>query len=239
MVCDGSTDDTADCASAVVRPAPAASSLRENQGKGWRSVTASTTRWPSGRLAGRRPRYRPGGDHGGGSWLRARRRIDAVVGCQAPSDARGQLPLIRRVYSCGFQFLVRALFRINVRDTQVGAKLFRREMARHRGPAADRSSARRLDLEFLAVGADFGFDRIEETPIALDYRSPAAGSRTGGRPAHVRGHARDRVPDPPAPSVRPPLAALQRQRTDAAAREVPLEADQILTGLRHRPHRGR
>ena len=27
-----------------------------------------------------------------------------------------------------------------------------------------------FDLEILAVGAEFGFDRIEEAPVALDYR---------------------------------------------------------------------
>ena len=95
--------------------------------------------------------------------------VDAVVGSKRHPDSSVRYPLIRRIYSAGYQLLVRVLFRIKVRDTQVGAKVFRREMLDTVAPLL---LVKRwaFDLEVLAVGAEFGFDRIEETPVALEYK---------------------------------------------------------------------
>lgn len=95
--------------------------------------------------------------------------VDAVVGSKRHRSSRVRYPLIRRVYSWGFQSLVRLLFRINVRDTQVGAKVFRREMLDTVAPLL-LVKRYAFDLEVLAVGAEFGFDRIRETPVDLNYR---------------------------------------------------------------------
>ena len=98
-----------------------------------------------------------------------REPIDAVIGSKRHPGSHVDYPLIRRIYSAGYQLLVRALFRINVRDTQVGAKVFRREMLDVVCPLV---LVKRwaFDLEVLAVGAEFGFDRIEEAPVTLEYR---------------------------------------------------------------------
>ena len=95
--------------------------------------------------------------------------VDAVVGSKRHPDSHVRYPLLRRIYSAGYQLLVRLLFRVNVRDTQVGAKVFRREMLDVVAPLV---LVKRwaFDLEVLAVGAEFGFDRIEESPVALDYK---------------------------------------------------------------------
>ena len=68
-----------------------------------------------------------------------------------------------------YQQLVRLLFRLEVRDTQVGLKVFRREVAEQVLPLL---LVKRFafDLELLAVARAFGFDRIRELPIRLDYR---------------------------------------------------------------------
>ena len=150
-----------------------------------------------------------------------------MIGSKRHPDSAVHYPLIRRVYSWGFQLLVRALFRINVRDTQVGAKLFRREMLDTVVPLL-LIKRYAYDLELLAVGAEFGFDRIEEMPVRLDYRFSGSGIGSAA--------VRRMFVDTLAIAYRIHLrhwyvrryAALQRQRTDAAAREVPLEADQIL-----------
>ncbi len=95
--------------------------------------------------------------------------IDAVVGSKRHPDSSLRYPLIRRIYSGGYQILVALLFRVTVRDTQVGAKLFRREMLDTVAPLL---LVKRwaFDLEVLAVGAEFGFDRIEESPVELHYQ---------------------------------------------------------------------
>lgn len=100
--------------------------------------------------------------------------IDAVIGSKRHPKSRVVYPRIRRLYSWGFQMLVSTLFRINVRDTQVGAKVFRRELLETVAPLL-LVKRYAFDLEVLAVGAEFGFDRIEEAPIELSYRFTGSG----------------------------------------------------------------
>jgi glycosyltransferase involved in cell wall biosynthesis len=144
------------------------------------------------------------------------RSVDAVIGSKRHPSSRVDYPLIRRFLSSGFQLLVRLLFRINVRDTQVGAKVFRGEMLATVVPLL-LIKQYAFDLEVLAVGADFGFDRIEEAPIRLDYRFTGTGiTKEAVQRMFIdtlaiayRIHVRHWY-------VRQ-FAALQRQRTDAQA----------------------
>jgi glycosyltransferase involved in cell wall biosynthesis len=100
--------------------------------------------------------------------------VDAVIGSKRHPDSEVDYPRIRRVYSWGFQTIVRMLFRLRVRDTQVGAKLFRREMVDTVLPLL-LIKRYAFDLEVLAVGAAFGFDRVRELPVHLDYRFTGTG----------------------------------------------------------------
>jgi dolichol-phosphate mannosyltransferase len=95
--------------------------------------------------------------------------IDAVIGSKRHSDSQVDYPLLRHLLSWGFQLLARSLVQVNVRDTQVGAKVFRREMLDLVVPLL-LIKRYAFDLELLAVGGQFGFDRIEEMPVQLDYR---------------------------------------------------------------------
>lgn len=95
--------------------------------------------------------------------------IDAVIGSKRHRDSQVDYPLHRRVLSWAFQLLARSLVQVNVRDTQVGAKVFRREMLDVAVPLL-LIKRYAFDLELLAVGVEFGFDRIEEMPIRLHYR---------------------------------------------------------------------
>jgi O-antigen/teichoic acid export membrane protein/glycosyltransferase involved in cell wall biosynthesis len=104
--------------------------------------------------------------------------VDAVIGSKRHPQSQVEYPRIRRVLSGGFQALVRILFRIKVRDTQVGAKVFRGEMLRTVVPLL-LIKRYAFDLEVLAVGAEFGFDRIEETAVELDYRFTGTGINLG------------------------------------------------------------
>jgi glycosyltransferase involved in cell wall biosynthesis len=95
--------------------------------------------------------------------------IDAAIGSKRHAESSVDYPATRRLYSAVYQLLVRSLFRLNVRDTQVGAKLFHREMLTTIIPLL-LCKQHAFDLEVLAVGAEFGFDRVEEVPIRLAYR---------------------------------------------------------------------
>jgi glycosyltransferase involved in cell wall biosynthesis len=228
VVCDGSTDGTADCARAVGDPRVRVLRYELHQGKG---VAISTgLAHARGRLVG---------------WLdsdldihpdvivEAARRferepaVDAVVGSKRHPRSAVAYPLIRRVYSWGFQLLVRALFRVNVRDTQVGAKLFRREMLDTVAPLL-LIKRYAYDLELLAVGAEFGFDRVEEVPVQLDYRFSGSGITSAA--------VRRMLVDTLAIAYRIHLrhwyvrrfAALQRARMAAAEEDHVIEQDRIV-----------
>jgi dolichol-phosphate mannosyltransferase len=100
--------------------------------------------------------------------------VDAAIGSKRHPESRVQYPLSRRFFSLVYQLLVRILLRVNVRDTQVGAKVFRREMLEVVAPLL-LIKQYAFDLEVLAVGAEFGFDRIHELPVELDYRFTGTG----------------------------------------------------------------
>jgi glycosyltransferase involved in cell wall biosynthesis len=169
VVCDGSTDDSPRFARAIEDPRVRVFHYAENAGKGHAILYGLTQ--ARGRLVGWLDSDL---DISPESLVLAARRfdtepVDAVVGSKRHPDSSVQYPAIRRLYSWGYQLMVRVLFRVNVRDTQVGAKVFRREMIDTVAPLL---LVKRwaFDLEVLAVGAEFGFDRVEEAPVSLRYR---------------------------------------------------------------------
>lgn len=101
-------------------------------------------------------------------------RLDLAIGSKRHPDSIVHYPLARRVASWLYQQLVRALFRLNVRDTQVGLKVFRREVVEQVMPLL-LVKRYAFDLELLAVSRSLGFDRIRELPIALTYRFTGSG----------------------------------------------------------------
>ena len=103
--------------------------------------------------------------------------LDFAIGSKRHPDSRVHYPRSRRVASWMFQQLVRLLFRLKVRDTQVGLKVFRREVADEVLPLL-LVKRYAFDLELLAVSRALGFDRMREMPIALDYRFTGSGVRS-------------------------------------------------------------
>ena len=94
---------------------------------------------------------------------------DVVVGSKRHPLSQVRYPWPRRVQSLAYQLLVRALFRVKVRDTQTGLKMFRREVAEK---VVDAALVKRFafDLELLVLARHFGYGRIIEAPVRIDYR---------------------------------------------------------------------
>jgi glycosyltransferase involved in cell wall biosynthesis len=94
---------------------------------------------------------------------------DAVIGSKRHPLSRVSYPRSRRFQSALYQLVVRVLFRLDIRDTQTGLKLFRREVLEQVVPllAIKRFA---FDLELLVVSQFLGFRRICEAPIALDFQ---------------------------------------------------------------------
>jgi glycosyltransferase involved in cell wall biosynthesis len=110
------------------------------------------------------------------SFLAAMQRdsLDAAIGSKRHPASRVDYPRRRRLYSWLYQQLIRMLFRLEVTDTQVGIKLFRRELV---DAVVPHLLVKRyaFDLELLAVAHDTGFRRIGEQPVRLDYGSTGTG----------------------------------------------------------------
>jgi glycosyltransferase involved in cell wall biosynthesis len=106
-----------------------------------------------------------------------RENLDFVIGSKRHPDSQVHYPRSRVVASWLFQQLVHLLFRLDVRDTQVGLKVFRREVAEQVLPLL-LVKRYAFDIELLAVARAFGFSRVEEMPVVLDYQFTGSGVRS-------------------------------------------------------------
>src|SRR5918996_144849 len=110
------------------------------------------------------------------SYLEIARRDepDLAIGSKRHPASIVEYPRSRRVLSWGYQQLNRLLFGLNVRDTQVGLKVFRRQVAEEVFPLllVKRFA---IDLELLAVARALGFSRVRELPVRLDYKFSGSG----------------------------------------------------------------
>lgn len=93
---------------------------------------------------------------------------DVIVGSKRHPVSKVSYTLLRRVLSVGYYFIVKILFRISVRDTQAGIKVFKRKVLEDILP---RLLEKKYcgDLEMLVVARSRGFKRIFEAPIELRY----------------------------------------------------------------------
>lgn len=93
---------------------------------------------------------------------------DVVLGSKRHPDSKIQYPLYREILSWGYQQMTHILFGINVRDTQVGMKLYKRNILEEVLP---RLLVKKFafDIEILAVSYHLGYKKIYEAPIELNF----------------------------------------------------------------------
>jgi len=94
-------------------------------------------------------------------------KADIIVGSKRHPVSKVHYPWLRRVLSWGYQMLTRLFFDLEVRDTQVGAKLFRRPVVTKILPLLLVKDWA-FDIELLAVAYHKGFKNIYESPIELE-----------------------------------------------------------------------
>jgi glycosyltransferase involved in cell wall biosynthesis len=94
---------------------------------------------------------------------------DIVLGSKRHPMSDVHYPPLRRALSWMYHKLGRVLFRVNVRDTQTGLKLIRREVL---AAVLPRMLEKRyaFDLELLVVARMLGYRRVFEAPVHIDYR---------------------------------------------------------------------
>ena len=168
-VSDGSPDDSADVLENAGIPSVRVIRLPENEGKG------SALR--TGLIEGR-GRYLGFIDADGDLDATLLRSFvaaiqsgepDIVYGSKVHRDSRVVYPPLRRVYSLGYRALTRLLFATNVRDTQTGVKLVKREVV---ADVLPRMVEKRFafDLELFVVARKRGHTSFVDVPVAIRER---------------------------------------------------------------------
>jgi glycosyltransferase involved in cell wall biosynthesis len=105
------------------------------------------------------------------SYLDVARRegLDFAIGSKRHPESVVHYPRTRRIASWCYQQLNRLLFRLDVRDTQVGLKVFSRRVVDDVMPLLLVKQFA-FDLELLAVAKALGYGRMKELPVRLEYR---------------------------------------------------------------------
>lgn len=100
--------------------------------------------------------------------VQAETNADVVIGSKRHPQSTLHYPRARKVISAGYFFLVKLLFKMPLRDTQTGIKLFRREVLEN---VFSRMLIKRyaFDLELLVNAHHQGFE-IAEAPVVVDFK---------------------------------------------------------------------
>lgn len=93
---------------------------------------------------------------------------DIIVGSKRHPASKVNYPNNRKLLSLGYQIIIKLLFGMTIRDSQVGIKLFRREVLEDVLP---RLLVKKFafDIEILAVANHLGYRRIFEAPVEIDF----------------------------------------------------------------------
>ncbi len=97
------------------------------------------------------------------------KKADIIIGSKRHPKSKVTYPLRRQFYSGIYQLLIKILFDLNVKDTQVGLKIFRREVLENVIP---KIIVKRyaFDLETLVVASHLGYKNIYEVPIEIKHQ---------------------------------------------------------------------
>lgn len=96
------------------------------------------------------------------------KNADMIIGSKRHPDSKVNYPIHRKLISFLSQAYIVLLFGLNVKDTQVGMKFFKRKVIEDVLP---RLLVKRFafDIEMLVVAYDLGYKRVYESPVNLDF----------------------------------------------------------------------
>jgi len=93
---------------------------------------------------------------------------DIIVGSKRHPVSKVDYPWQREILSIGYQLLVKILFGLKIRDSQVGMKFFKRKVLEDVLPRL-LVKTYAFDIEILAVAHYLGYKRIFEAPINIAW----------------------------------------------------------------------
>jgi len=109
-------------------------------------------------------------------------RADVVIGSKNHPDSIVKYPLIRKILSRGYLYLNFILFQLPISDTQVGMKLYRREVLEYAVPKM-LVKKYAYDLELLVLARYAGY-HIKDAPIELKFNA-GSGFGSGVSPVEI------------------------------------------------------
>lgn len=95
---------------------------------------------------------------------------DIIVGSKLHLASKVNYPTQRKILSIGYRLLVKLLFGLAVKDTQVGMKFFRRKVLEDILPRLLVKNYA-FDIEILAVAYRLSYRRIYEAPVELEFKN--------------------------------------------------------------------
>jgi len=95
---------------------------------------------------------------------------DIIVGSKLHAASKVSYPFHRKILSWGYRILVRILFGLSIKDTQVGIKIYKKKVLEKVLPRL-LVKTYAFDIEILAVAHRLGFKRIYEAPVELEFRN--------------------------------------------------------------------
>ena len=105
------------------------------------------------------------------------KQVDVVIGSKKHPESQLNYPLSRKIISNIYAFILWILFRLPLRDTQTGLKLYKYEVLKRVFPKI-LCKKYAFDLEILANAHHLGY-KIEEVPVQLHFRRPVQWGRIG------------------------------------------------------------
>lgn len=168
IVSDGSTDGTNSAIASFSHPAIRLLENKENMGKGY-SIRAGLKQAKGDYIF-----FIDGGMELHPKELRVFLGLielynaDIVIGSKRHPQSQIIYPWYRKFLSLCYQLLIRFLFNVRATDTQVGIKLFKREVIVAILPYLE-INRYGFDLEMLSLAQLFGYGNILEAPVRLDY----------------------------------------------------------------------
>jgi glycosyltransferase involved in cell wall biosynthesis len=96
-------------------------------------------------------------------------KADIVVGSKRHPASKVIYPWQRRILSFGYQLIVRILFGLKVKDTQVGMKFYRKEVLERVLPRVLVKTFA-FDVEILSVAYYLGYKKIFEAPVEMNMK---------------------------------------------------------------------
>lgn len=103
---------------------------------------------------------------------------DIIVGSKLHPASKVTYPFMRRLLSWGYRMIVRLLFGLQIRDTQVGMKFYKKKVLDDVLPRL-LVKTYAFDIEILAVAHHLGYKRIFEAPIDLNFKGASSVASKG------------------------------------------------------------